>query len=204
MRLCLFRVKRVGMIEPAGFDLVTSEMGRRNSMAHRQKHNLQPPAEKETIGRDEQGVSRLALKAGEGRLDFAASAGVEDSNLQSEGACRLWYVSQRGLGSRSVRRINQNGDTSSLGHQLMQKPQPLGVNFTVEEINAGCVAARPRQAGNETEFDRVVSDAEDDRDRWGRRFPRECCGGLPGVAIIMQPAPLRNSPRSCRFSKPTR
>src|SRR5262249_842069 len=38
------------------------------------------------------------------------------SNLQSEGACRFRYISQRGFGNRSIRGIAQYGDTNCLGH----------------------------------------------------------------------------------------
>ena len=47
----------------------------------------------------------------------------------------------------------------------MQEPQPLGHHLLDEEIDAGCVAARPSEAGDKTKLDRVIADAEDDRDR---------------------------------------
>src|SRR5262249_54729748 len=60
------RLEGIGPIahQPARFDLLASEMGGRNPIAHCQKHNLQPPAQKVAIGTYEQGVSRLALEAG--------------------------------------------------------------------------------------------------------------------------------------------
>jgi len=39
-----------------------------------------------------------------------------------------------------------------------------------EKTDPGGVAARPGKAGDQTERDRVSADAEDDRDRCGRRF----------------------------------
>ena len=66
---------------------------------------------------------------------------------------------------------------NSLGHQFMQKCQPLGDQLVVEKIDAGRVAAGPGEAGDETKLDRVLADAEDDRDR-------RCCsfGRKRGVA----------------------
>ena len=48
---------------------------------------------KKTITSDEEGVGALAHESGEGRLDFAAGAGVEDLNLQSHGTGGFRYVS---------------------------------------------------------------------------------------------------------------
>jgi hypothetical protein len=55
-------------------------------MARRERRKLDPSADEERIGRDEQGVGPVAHEGGEGRLDFAAGAGVEDLNLQSDSA----------------------------------------------------------------------------------------------------------------------
>src|SRR5207253_8393209 len=43
----------------------------------------------------------------------------------------------------------------------------------VEIIDAGRVTARPGEAGDETKLDRVVTDAEDNRNRRGRGLGRE-------------------------------
>jgi hypothetical protein len=121
-------------------------------VARRERGKLHAPTGEEAVGSDEECVSPVAHEGCEGRLDFAAGTGLQHHGLQSESARRFRYVSQRGLGGRSIRRIDQYGDTNGLGHQLMQEPQPLGHNFTGEKIDAGRVAARPRQAGDETEL----------------------------------------------------
>ena len=100
--------------------------------------------------------------------------------MQSEGACRFRYVSQRGLGSRGIGRIDQHGNPNGLGHQVVQEPQPLGHNFSDEKIDAGRIAARPGKAGDQTQLDRVFADAEDDRDRRGRSFGRKCSSSKAG------------------------
>src|SRR6516225_10058639 len=60
----------------------------------------------------------------------------------------------------------------------MEKSQPLGRNLLGEEIDAGRVAARPGKAGDQTKRDRVLANAEDDRDRCGRSF-----GGLGSSGV---------------------
>ena len=62
-------------------------------MARRERRKLDAPADEERVGGDEEGVGPVAHEGGEGRLDLAAGAGVEDLNLQSEGACRFRYLS---------------------------------------------------------------------------------------------------------------
>ena len=52
----------------------------------------------------------------------------------------------------------------------MQKCQPLGGDLPSEKIDPRQVSARPGEAGDKTELDRVFADAEDDRDRRGRSF----------------------------------
>ena len=56
----------------------------------------------------------------------------------------------------------------------MQEPQPLCHQLSIEKIDAGRVAARPGEAGDKTKPDRVIADAEDDRDRRGCSFGRQC------------------------------
>src|SRR5262249_60333306 len=62
----------------------------------------------------------------------------------------------------------------------MEKSQPLRRNLSGEKIDAGRVAARPCKAGDQTKPDRVVADAEDDRNRCGRRLGRLGTSGLAG------------------------
>lgn len=64
-------------------------------MGRRERRNLGAPAREEHVARDVQGVGAVAHEAGEGGLDLAGGAGVEDPNLQSYGAGGFRQVSQR-------------------------------------------------------------------------------------------------------------
>jgi hypothetical protein len=64
--------------------------------------------------------------------------------------------------------LDQNGNADGLGHQLVQNCQSLRGQLIREKIDPRQVSARPGEAGDKTELDRVFTDAEDD---WGRR----CC-----------------------------
>ena len=54
----------------------------------------------------------------------------------------------------------------------MQEPQPLGRHLLDKKIDACRIAARPGEAGDKTKPDRVLADAEDDRDGRGCSFGR--------------------------------
>src|SRR5262245_37494171 len=168
------RLQTIGPIthQPSDLGKFTTGIDRGNPIARRKRRKLHAPADEEALTGDIESVGRVAPKAGEGGLNFAAGAGVEHSNLQSEGACRFRYLSQRGFGDRSIRRIDQDDNTNCLGQQIMQEAKPLGHNLSVEGIDAGRIAARPGKAGDQSQLDRVVADAEDDRDRRGRSFCR--------------------------------
>ena len=125
----------------------------------------------------------VAPKGGEGRLDFAAGAGVEHSNLQSEGACRFRYISQRGFGNRSIRGIDQYGDTNCLGQQIMQEGKPLRHNLSGEVIDAGRIAAWPGKACDQPQLDRVIADGKND---WDRRGPSFGCS-KPFMSVAPRP-----------------
>src|SRR5262249_45312010 len=79
--------------QPTGFDFLANVMGRGSSMARGERHKLDAAADEERVGGHEEGVGALTHEGGESRLDFAAGAGVEDLNLQSNGARSFREVS---------------------------------------------------------------------------------------------------------------
>ena len=88
------------------------------------------------------------------------------------------------LTSRSVDLLDRSVGLTNSGYalgcrdQLTQQPQPLCPQFNVEEVDAGGIAARPIEARDQTEADRVAA-REDDRDRRGRRLGRQRRSGVP-------------------------
>jgi hypothetical protein len=55
--------------------------------------------------------------------------------------------------------------------------QLLGHSLLVKEIDSGRITARPGKTRNQTDIDRVLDDAEDDRDVHCRGFRRKCRRG---------------------------
>jgi hypothetical protein len=75
---------------------------------------LHGAADEERIGSDEESIGALVRKGGKGRIDLAYRAGVEDPDLQPNGESGFLNVPQRGLGDRSIGRIDKNGNTKSI------------------------------------------------------------------------------------------
>ena len=84
-------------------------------------------------------------------------------------ALRIWICSPmaRAAGSTSrsvasaigrIGRIDEHGNASGSGHQLAQQFQPLRRQLAGKKIDTRQVAARPGEAGDKTEPDRVVAD----------------------------------------------
>jgi hypothetical protein len=84
-------------------------------MARRERRKLDAPAREEHVTSDVQGVGAIAREGGEGRLDLAPGARLEDLNLQSHCTGGFRYLSYRALGS-GIGRIDQHGDPNGLGH----------------------------------------------------------------------------------------
>ena len=121
---------------------------------------------KKGVTTDEDGIGPLLCKICEGRVDLEAGASVEDSDLQPHGATSVFRASQCGLGI-SIGRIDQNGHTSRSGYQFTQEFKPLCSQLSIEKIDACQIAARPGEARDQTNPDRIFGGEEHDRDRRG-------------------------------------
>src|SRR5262249_51043165 len=106
-------------------------------------------------------------------MDFLASPGVEDPNLQPNGTGSRFDVPQRGLCGRCVGRIDEHGYTSGGGDEVTQEVQPLRRQLAADKVDARRVATRPVKAGDKTKFDRVFGEREDNGDTRGCRLGRE-------------------------------
>src|SRR5262249_51954248 len=79
-----------------------------------------------------------------------------------------------GLDPDRIGRIDEHGNTLGCGQKLAQKAQPLCRQLSYEKIDASRVAAWSGEVGDETELDRAIADAKDDRDRRRGRAGSEC------------------------------
>src|SRR5262245_8769915 len=140
--------------QSAGFDSLATGIAHGNPVMCRKRDKLEASAREEDITSDVQGVGAIAHESGEGRLDLAAGAGVEDLNLQSHCTGGFRYVSYA-LGTSDIGWIDQHGNSNGLGHQLVQKCQALCPQLGREKIDPGQVppgrarlATRPSLTGS--------------------------------------------------------
>src|SRR6516165_10821956 len=87
--------RTIGVVahQPAGFYSLARGITRGNPVTRRERRKLDTSAREEDITSDVQGVGAIAHEGGEGRLDLAAGAGIEDLNLHSHCTGGFRYVS---------------------------------------------------------------------------------------------------------------
>ena len=77
-----------------------------------------------------------------------SGAGVQNMELEPEGAGRSLHVARGGLRKRRIGRINKQRHDGRCRHQLVQEPQPLRRKFAAQGGRARHVAAWAVEAGN--------------------------------------------------------
>jgi hypothetical protein len=95
------------------------------------------------------------------------------------------------------RQIGQRADVRGRRHQFEQQSQPFCHRLSSDQRDAGDVTARPVEAGDQPERDRVAADHEHDRNRRGRRFGRADRRGAGGRDDGGDP-PVDQIGRQCR------
>ena len=146
----------------------------RNRVVCRQLGQLGTSVDEERGGPNEECVGSFAHERGERGIDLADGASVENLDLQPHAANSRFHTFQCGRSTRRTGRIDEHGNTSDPGHHLTQEFQPLCRQLDRENVDPRQVATRPGEAGDQTKLDRVFAGKEDDGDRCGRRFGREC------------------------------
>ena len=77
--------------------------------------------------------------------------------MLTDGASSLVNVFQLVLDIRTLR-VHEHGDQRGARNELAQESQPLRLQLEGEHVHPGGVAARPVEAGDKTEADRVAAD----------------------------------------------
>ena len=120
-----------------------------------QRHELLAPAVEERIAGDDERAGMQLDEGGEGGVDLAFGAGLQDMELHPLRARRFLHVSHHALGIRIVR-VHEQGDHPGLGNQLGKQLKPLGHQLDGEDADAREVAARPGETGDQAGLDRVA------------------------------------------------
>src|SRR5260370_41583790 len=78
------------------------------------------------------------------------------------------------FGETRLGRVDEQTDDGRWGHQLMQQLEPLRLYLRVQRSYACDVAARSREAGDQSKLDRIGRYLEDDRNRRCRPLGCQC------------------------------
>jgi hypothetical protein len=91
--------------------------------------------------------------------------------------CCVLHLPQLGVGGQAVR-VDQEGDGGGVRDDLHEALKPRRFQLLIEDAHAGHVPARPGEAADETDRDRVAAARKRDGDARGRGL----CGARRGVA----------------------
>ena len=142
-------------------------------MARRQVGQLETPGGEKGVGADEEGIGPLARKRCEGRIDLAAGAGVEDLDLQPDGAAAASTSRNVALGTQGLAGLTSTATRTAAGTSSCRSSSRFAVSSPLKKLMPVSVAARSSEAGDKTKLDRVFGGDEDDGNRRGCRLGRE-------------------------------
>src|SRR5262249_53471657 len=91
-------------------------------------------------------------------------------------ACKAWTC----VSAFALFGLRKTATTATAGHKLVQNLQPLGIKQHGHLSNAGDVAARPIEARDQAQRDRVAANREDNRQRRCCPFGSEDTGVTAG------------------------
>jgi hypothetical protein len=128
-------------------------------------------------------------EGGEGGVDLAFDAGLQDSELYPLRTGRFLHVSDYGLGIRTVR-VYQQSDHAGLGSQLEKQIEQLGRQPGGGVAEPRQVAAWPGETGDTADPDRIA-DGGDDRDHREVALFAASAGGVPPFVGHLQTIALR-------------
>jgi hypothetical protein len=123
------------------------------------------------VARDHDRIGALALHHHERCFDLFRAARLDREELDADAARRVTEVLQHRRLGRAAR-IGQERDARDLGQARPQQFERLGAHVEVAVGQTGQVAARVRQARDETAAHRIAGGRKDDRDRRGRALRR--------------------------------
>src|SRR5438034_8844274 len=106
-------------------------------------------------------------------------------SMQPKGASSQFNVSERGRRISNVGRIEEHRDPGGCEHHLTQQSKPLRGYLGLEEIDACRIAARPGEASDKAQLDRVFGHAEGNGNRWVAALAASAATAPPGAAITL-------------------
>jgi hypothetical protein len=127
-------------------------------------------SKKKTVAAHLERVGALLYKLRKGCLDLALATCIHGHEAHPMGTRRNIDLPRFALGINGIGRVAEVTDQRGLRYQFEQQFKALCGRFGRQESDAGDIAARPIEAINEANLDRVCALHKNNRDRLGRRF----------------------------------
>jgi hypothetical protein len=127
----------------------------------------------EYVGGDRQRPGAQLNRARKDRVEFALGARMEDMQLKPKSGRSNLRLSRYRFGLRGIGRIDDERNGAGVGYQFVKQLQQFRHQLHVQRSDAGNIATRSVEAGNEADFHGVITGREDDRGCGGYRFGRE-------------------------------
>src|SRR5262249_478752 len=125
------------------------------------------------IGTDHECVGTLLHKTRKGRVDLTIGTGAVDLDLSPNRRSRRLHVFNQSFGANSIFWIDEHRDARRPRQKLVQEAKPLRPEFRSQADDAGDIAARPIESGDETSLDWITASAQNDWNWGGGGFGRE-------------------------------
>ena len=132
-------------------------------------------SDEQRVGGHQQRGRACSDHAADRRIDVPLAGGIGDMDLTPQRRRCCLHVLDIGSGVRIVR-VGKHADDGRGRYQILQQLKVLRHQRVGEKTHAGHIAARPVHAGDKTEFHRIGSDREYDRDGLRRGLGGECRG----------------------------
>src|SRR5262249_51860451 len=153
--------------QTSGRGEITILVDRWHPVADSQCGELFASARKKCIGADDEPARSQLDQLCEDLIKVTFGAGIENMELQPEGASRCLQFRGVGLSKRGIGWVDKQSHDARRGNQLVQQLQPFRRYPHVRIGHARYVATWPIKTGDESELNWVGSHFEDDRN--GRR-----------------------------------
>src|SRR6516225_8106399 len=165
------RLTRSVADQAANLGVLALIIHRRQGMPGSERHELSALAEEKWTDADEQPACARLHDLCEGGMDFSLVGRVHHQDLVPDGTGRFLQVSRLALDVRTVW-VAQDRDHRRLGNQLVQHSKQLGHQRDKGKDDTRDIAARPVEACDQANSDRIGSDDEYNGRRRGCRFAR--------------------------------
>ena len=146
--------------QPAGFGKLAPMVKSRKLVSHRQHDELHATGDEQRVRTDQECIGPLFDERCKGIVDVTTCAGADDFDLLPDSRSRRLQFRDIGLRDKGILGIDEHTKARCSGQKLVEEPEPFCRDLHAEVVDPGGIPARPIEASNETDLDRIDTAAE--------------------------------------------